>query len=115
MENEDGYTIDSIRYDLEDKLDIDRELIHTIVWTEQASINTMRRVSKYLHQFGSDEVYKLQVPDDDRTHIISKEAAEEIEQKGALPMQELARILLGKAEEHKDVGGTPERMEQSLV
>lgn len=112
LEDEDGYSLDSIRYDLEDELDIDDELLHTIVWTETSSINTIQRVSDYLQNGSHDDLYKLSSPLDDRTHPVTRSAVEEIESRGGgVPMKELAEILLEKAEEYEDEGGTPERME----
>jgi len=112
MEDEEGGTIDSIRNDLEGKLEISDELLHTIVWTEHASINTLRRVNGYLEDEDPDDVYKIQASIDDRTHPVTREAVKEIEQRGgAVPMRELASILLEKAEQYEDEGGTPERME----
>ena len=111
LESTDGYSHDSIRYDLEDELDIDRELLETIVWTEIASIETIDRVNTYLERGEPDHVYKLSAPDDDRTHIVTREAADEIEERGGVSMEELARILIKKSEQYEDEGGTPERME----
>ena len=111
MEDTDGYSIDSIRYDLEEELDIEDELLHTIVWTETASINTIDRVNGYLEKETGGEVYKISAPDDDRTHIVTREAADEIEERGGVSMEELARILIKKSEQYEDEGGTPERME----
>jgi hypothetical protein len=111
MEDRDGYSLDSVRYDLEEELDIEDELLHTIVWTETSSIEILDTVNTYLEQETGGEVYKISAPDDDRTHPITREAAEEIEEQGGVPMKELARILLEKAEKYEDEGGTPERME----
>lgn len=102
----------SIRSSLEEELDIEDELINTIALTERASIELMDRVNTYLEQETGGEVYKISAPDDDRTHPVTREAVEEIENRGgAVPMKELARILLEKAEKYEDEGGTPERME----
>lgn len=111
MERTDGYDQYSIRSDLEGELDIDGELLETIVWTERASIEMMDRVNTYLEQNDADDLYKLSAPDDDRTHPITREAADEIESKGGVTMEKLARILIEKAEKYEDEGGTPERME----
>lgn len=111
MESTDGYDHYSIRSDLEGELDIDGELLETIVWTERASIETMDSVNTYLEQNDADDLYKLSATDDDRTHPITREAADEIEAKGGVTMEKLARILIEKAEKYEDEGGTPERME----
>lgn len=111
MESTDGYSQSSIQSELEDELDIDRDLLETIVWTERASIEIMDTVNTYLERNEPDNVYKLSAPDDDRTHPITREAAQEIESEGGVPMEELARILIEKAEKYEDEGGTPERME----
>lgn len=110
MESTDGYDQHSIRSDLEGGLDIDGELLETIVWTESASIEMMDRVNTYLEQNDPDDLYKLSAPDDDRTHPITREAADEIEAKGGVTMENLARTLIEKAEKYEDEGGTPERM-----
>lgn len=111
LESTEGYSHHSIRSDLEEELDIDHELLETIVWTERASIETMDSVNTYLDQNDPDRLYKISAPDDDRTHPITREAADEIEQRGGVTMEELARILIEKAEKYEDKGGTPERME----
>jgi len=111
MEKEDGGTTDLMRSDLEEKVDVDEELIHTIVWTEQASINTMRRVNNYLENGREDDLYKISTSVNERTHPVTREAYEETEHRGGVPMKELARILIEKAEKYEDEGGTPERME----
>lgn len=111
LESTEGYSQHSIISDLEDDLDLDYDLLETIVWTERASIETMDRVNTYLDQNDPDKLYKISGPDDDRTHPITREATEEIEEKGGVTMEELARILIQKAEKYEDEGGTPERME----
>ncbi|MFC6863847.1 hypothetical protein ACFQGE_10255 [Halomicroarcula sp. GCM10025817] len=112
LESTEGYSQRSVRSPLEDELDIDDELLETIVWTEMASIEMLDRVNTYLDQETGGEVYKISGPDDDRTHPVTEEAIEEIEDRGgAVPMKELAEILLEKAEKYEGEGGTPERME----
>lgn len=110
MESTDGYNQDSIRNDLGGEIDIDRDLLETIVWTEMASIETMDRVNSYLEKNDSDDLYKISAPDDDRTHQITREAANEISERNGVTMEELAGILVSKAEKYEDEGGTPERM-----
>lgn len=113
MESTEGYSQDSIISGLENDLDLDYDLLETIVWTERASIETMDRVNTYLDQKDPDQLYKISGPDPDadRTHLVSGEAIKEIEEKGGVTMEELARILIQKAEKYEDEGGTPERME----
>ncbi|WP_435116593.1 hypothetical protein [Halolamina sp. C58] len=112
MESTEGYSQSSIKSSIEEELDIDEELLETIVWTERASIETIDRVNTYLEQETGGEVYKIQSAMDDRTHPVTREAVEEIEERGgAVPMKELAEILIEKAEKYEDEGGTPERME----
>ena len=111
LESTEGYSQHSIISSLEDDLDLDYDLLETIVWTERASIETMDRVNTYLEQNDPDKLYKISGPDDDRTHPVTREATEEIEEKGGVTMEELARILIEKAEKYEDEGGTPERME----
>lgn len=111
MADTSGYTMDSIRYDLEDTLDLPDELIYTIVWTETSSIELMDTVSGYLDDDAPRYSYKISVSDDDRTHSICREAAREIEEQSGVGLEELTRILITKAEKYKDEGGTPERME----
>ncbi|GGN26146.1 hypothetical protein [Halarchaeum nitratireducens] len=111
LESTEGYSQHSIISNLEDDLDLDYDLLETIVWTERASIETMDRVNTYLEQNDPDKLYKISGPDDDRTHPITREAMEEIEEKGGVTMEKLARILIRKAEKYEDEGGTPERME----
>jgi hypothetical protein len=111
MEDTDGYSLDSIRYDLEEELDINDKLLHTIVWTEKASIETIDRVTSYLEQERGGELYKLQAAIDDRTHPVTREAVEQIEEESGVPLDELKQILTEKAEKYRDQGGTPERMD----
>lgn len=113
LESTGGYRQHNIISDLEDDLDLDYDLLERIVWTERASIETMDRVNTYLEQNDPDELYKISGPDPDadRTHPISSEAIKETEEKGGVTMEELAKILIQKAEKYKDEGGTPERMD----
>jgi hypothetical protein len=113
MESTEGYSQNSIISDLEDDLGLDYDSLETIVWTEMASIETMDRVNTYLEQNDPDKLYKISGPDPDadRTHPISSEAIKEIEEKGGVTMEELARILMQKAEKYEDEDGTPERMD----
>lgn len=112
MEDSEGYSQWKIIEALEGEVELDDKLLETIVWTERASIETIDRVNTYLEQERGDEVYKIQAPMDDRTHPITREAVEEIEERGgAVPLKELAKILLEKAEKYEEEGGTPERME----
>lgn len=111
MESTDGYSRYSIRTDLEDELDIDEDLLETIVWTERASIEMLDRVNSYLDKNDSDKLYKLSGPDDDRTHPVTRAAVEEINAKDGATLEEIARVLIEKAEKYEDEGGTPERME----
>ena len=113
LESTEGYSQHYIISDLEDDLDLDYDLLERIVWTERASIETMDRVNTYLEQNDPDKLYKISGPDPDadRTHPISSEVVRETEEKGGVTMEELARILIQKAEEYEDEGGTPERMD----
>ncbi len=113
LESTDGYSQDDIIASLEDEVDLDYGLLETIVWTERASIETMDRVNSYLDRDDPDSLYKISGPnpDADRTHPVTAEAIEEIEAKGGVTMEELARVLIEKAEKYEDEGGTPERME----
>jgi hypothetical protein len=111
MESTEGYSQDSIISGLEEDLNINYDLIETIVWTERASIETIDRVNSYLDKNDSDQLYKISAPEDDRTHPVTREAANEIEEKNGVTLEELARILINKAEKYEDAGGTPERME----
>lgn len=111
MESTEGYSQHSIISGLEEDLNINFDLIETIVWTERASIETMDRVNSYLDRNDPDQLYKISAPDDDRTHPVTREAADEIEEKDGVTLEELARILISKAEKHEDEGGTPERMD----
>jgi len=113
MESTEGYSQNSIISALQEQLELDYEFLERIVWTEMASIETMDRVNTYLEQNDADKLYKISGPDPDadRTHPISGEAIKEIEEKGGVTMEELARILIQKAEKYEDEGGTPERME----
>lgn len=110
MEDTSGYTMDSIRYDLEDTLDLSDELIYTIAWTETSSIELLDAVSGYLEDDAPRYSYKISVSNDDRTHPICREAAAEIEEQGGVGLKELTRILLEKVEKYEDEGGTPGRM-----
>jgi len=113
MESTEGYSQDSMISDLENELDLDYDLLERIVWTERASIEMMDRVNTYLEQNDLDKIYKISGPDPDadRTHPITAEAIQEIEEKGGVTMEELARILIQNAEKYEDEGGTPERMD----
>lgn len=111
LESTEGYRQHDMISSLEDKLGLSYDLLETIVWTERASIETMDRVNTYLEQNSPDDVYKLSGADDDSTHPVSREAIDEIEEQGGVPMDELARILIEKAEKYEDEGGTPERMD----
>ena len=111
LESTEGYSQHSIISGLQDELELDYDVLETIVWTERASIETMDRVNTYLDQNDSDQLYKISAPDDDRTHPITREAADEVEERGGVTMEDLARILIEKAEKYEDEGGTPERME----
>ena len=111
LESTDGFTQDQIRRDLEESLDLSRDLLETIVWTERASILTMDRVSSYIEQNGSDAVYKITAPNDDRTHQITREVADEVKQNGGVTLAELQGLLREKAEQYENEGGTPERMD----
>jgi hypothetical protein len=111
MESTDGYTQGDMISSLEGELELSYDLLETIVWTEHASIEIMDNVNTYLDQNDSDAVYKLTAPEDDQTHPVTREAAEEIEEQGGVTMEELSRILIQKAEKYEDEGGTPERME----
>jgi hypothetical protein len=111
LESTEGYTQHEIISELEDDLDLDYNLLERIVWTERASIEIMDSVNTYLEQNDSDKLYKISGPDDDRTHPITREAVGETDERGGVTMEELARILIEKAEKYEDEGGTPERME----
>jgi hypothetical protein len=109
MESTEGYTQHEIVSTLEDELNLGYDLLETIIWTERASIEIMDTVNTYLEQNSPDDLYKLSAPSDDRIHPVTKEAANEIEEQGGVPIEELARILIEKAEKYE--GGTPERMD----
>lgn len=111
MESTEGYSQDSIISGLEEDLNINYDLIETIVWTERASIETMDRVNSYLDKNDSDQLYKISAPEDNRTHPVTREAANEIEEENGVTLEEQAQVLINKAEKYEDVGGTPERME----
>lgn len=112
MESTDGYSQRAVRDTVEEKVSLDDDLVQTIVWTERASIETIDRVSTYLEQERGGEVYEIQAPMDNRTHPVTREAVEEIEDRGAaVPMEEVAEVLLEKAQKYEGEGGTPERME----
>jgi len=111
LESTDGFTQDEIRRKLEESLDLSSDLLETIVWTERASILTMDRISSYIEQNGPDALYKITAPDDDRTHPITREVADEVKQNGGITLAELQNLLREKAEQYEEEGGTPERME----
>lgn len=111
MESTEGYRQHDMISSLENELSLSHDQLETIVWTERASIETIDRVNSYLEQNSPDDVYKLSGADDDRTHPVTREAIDEIEEQGGVTMEELARILTKKAEKYEDEGGTPERMD----
>lgn len=106
-----GYSRRDILNAVEGEVELDDKQLETIVWTEISSIETIDRVKSYLDRERGDDVYKIQAPMDNRTHPVTREAVETIEERGgAVPMNELAEILLEKAEKYEQDGGTPERM-----
>lgn len=107
LEDTDGYSHNGIKRDLEGKVDIDDELLETIVWTEISSIQMINRIQGYLDSSRHDHVYKIIVSDNG--HPICVEARDEIEARDGVTLEELTRILLDNAEEHPD--GTPDRMD----
>jgi hypothetical protein len=107
LEEPEGYSARDMINEIDSAVDLDEELIETIVLTENASISNMNTIEDYMEREADDWVYKITVSDDG--HPICTDARDKIESKGGVSLEELARILIENAEEHEE--GTPKRMD----
>lgn len=111
FETTEGWSLDDMIQDVKMDVGISDGLTRRVVRTEMASITNIDRVQGYKRKDQIDRsVFKWTGPSDDRTHPICAEVKEEIENRGGgVPLDELQQLLVRKAEEHENQGGTPER------
>lgn len=110
-----GYGYDKItRNAKEAGVELERDEIHTIVWSELGGVQTRRNIADAHERVTeSDFVIGVEwsVPDDERgCSPVCEATAEEIDDRGgAVSVPELQKILRRNAEKNDD--GTPKRMD----
>ena len=110
-----GYGYDKITRNVkEEGIELGRDEIHTIVWTELGGVQTRRNIADAHKQATEKEFVtgvEWSVPGDERgCSPVCEATAEEIDARGgSVSVPELQEILRANAEKYED--GTPERMD----
>lgn len=114
-----GWTLGGVADGLRRELDLSQSEALDIARNETASVLNVARaeaVEDYAREVDQDPeeyLFDWVGPTDHRTTPICRETEAEIEARGgAVTLQELKGILMAKAKEHADDGGTPERVDE---
>lgn len=109
-----GYGYDKVARNVKKAgIELERDEIYTIVWTELGGVQTRRNIMDAHEAIEQDIVNGVEwlVPNDERgCSPVCEATAEEIDSRdGFVSVSELHQILRAKAEKYDD--GTPERMD----